>query len=304
MDPLHSMRRTVSFDCVIIGSGLAGCSASIYLSMAKKKHVILAGPTYGGLISTTSVVANYPGINGVSGMELADLVVNHATSFSECELIYTTVKEIEEVQENNFVVYTEDNNVFETKSVILATGSSYKKLSLPDINGVMYCAVCDGFLFSGKTVCVIGGGNSAFESVCYLAPIVEKVYLIHRNNNFRAFSSMVEKAQKYPNVEFVCDVEVKEYIQENNEMCGVHLTNDRIIPCEGVFVSIGHYPNTKFLKDFVDLSDSGHVVVDEHLETSRQNVFAAGDLIDNPWRQGIVAASDGCKAAMSLISQI
>lgn len=292
------------YDCIVIGSGYAGCTASIYLSMAQKKHILLSGSTPGGLISTTSIVANYPGLNGISGIQMANQMIDHANSFSECTLQYDVVTNIEQRPEEQFTLYTENGECYTTRSIIIATGSSHRKLPIEDINGVMYCAVCDGFLFKDKTVAVVGGGNSAFEAACYLAPLTKNVYLIHRNKNYRAFPLLVNKAKQYENVHYFINSEIDHYLTEEDKFTGLILKNGQEIKCDGVFIAIGHYPNTKFLKNFISLDEEGYIIVNQFLQCSRKNVFAAGDVINNPWRQGVVAAADGCKAALSVIKAL
>jgi thioredoxin reductase (NADPH) len=291
------------FDCIVIGTGYAGCTASIYLSMAQKKHILFSGPIPGGLISTTSIVANYPGLNGITGSKMSQVMIDHAVSFSDCTLVYDIVNSIEKCEEG-FLLYTENGDSYQSRSVILATGSSHKKLAIEDINGVMYCAVCDGFFFKDKIVSVVGGGNSAFESACYLAQIAKKVILIHRGTSYKAFPMLVQKAQQYENIHCITNSEIEQYLQDDGRFVGVTLKNGEKIDCDGVFINIGHYPNTKFLSNFVLLDKEGYVVVDQNLESSEKNIFAAGDLINNPWRQGVVAAGDGCKAALSAIRSL
>lgn len=307
------------YDVVIIGSGPAGYTAALYTSRAFLKTLVLSGLEPGGQLTTTTVVDNYPGFpEGIQGPQLV------ADMKKQIERFGTEVKQLSVVSlqpaspagrssDKKFIVKTESEQ-FEARTVIVATGASAMYLGLPSEEklkgkGVSACATCDGFFFRGKAVVVIGGGDTAMEEATFLTKFSPNVTVIHRRNEFRASAIMLDRAKKDSKISFLTNKVVEEIVGET-EVTGVRLKDvntDEVVdyPTQGVFLAIGHKPNTDFLKRFIDLDPKGYVVVkrpDSSLlaqtETSVPGIFAAGDCVDPRYRQAIVAAGQGCMAAM------
>jgi thioredoxin reductase (NADPH) len=304
------------WDSIIVGSGSAGATAGLYISRNCLKNLLLTGPQRGGLLTTTHIVENFPGVfPAVSGYELMEIMLNQAAH-------YGTVIQDEEVMEViviedflwenkpiNLFKITTHNNIYYGKTVVWATGSTPNKLGVYgeyqlENKGVSYCAVCDGFFFKNKVVAVIGGGNSAMEESLFLSNIVHKVYLVHRRNEFRGEQILYQEIIKTSNIELktpnILDkINGKEFVESidiKNPNTGI-VEN---IPVEGVFIAIGHNPNTQLIKAMVNLDENNYVnAVNGH--TNIKGLFVAGDVQDSVYRQAVTAAASGCIAAMEII---
>lgn len=291
------------YDLVVIGGGIAGCTAAIYAGMSGRKVSLYVGPLMGGLISTTKIVDNYTGLPGIDGMKMAEDIIEHAKKYST--VIYDQVEKI-----YGKVVQSSMKSV-KAKAIVIATGSSPKKLGLYtekvfENRGVSYCAICDGYFFKDKIVAVVGGGNSAFEQVKYLSSLCKTVYLIHRNNKFRAFDSLQKDVFKLKNVIIKPNAEIEEFMgQEDLQMIKLKGT-DEIIHAQGAFISIGHYPNSWFTQ--VEKDQEGYIIVKKNYETSERGIFACGDVIHNPhmarYKQAMVAGGEGCIAGLEAVKYI
>lgn len=294
------------YDVIVIGSGPAGYTAALYTSRAFLKTLVLSGLEPGGQLTTTTDVDNFPGFpKGIAGPQLVADMKTQAERFganvasdviTNIQYSNTTNKQIK-----IFMVKGQETQ-YEAKTVIIATGASAMYLGLPSEQkfkgkGVSACATCDGFFFRGKEVVVIGGGDTAMEEATFLAKFATKVTIIHRREEFRASAIMLERAKKDPKISFLLNKEIDE-IYGDSVVRGVKLKSGEDIKTDGVFLAIGHKPNTDFLKDFVDLDKKGYVVVGPYTQTSMPGVFAAGDCVDHRYRQAIVAAGQGCMAAM------
>jgi thioredoxin reductase (NADPH) len=303
------------FDVIIIGAGPAGMTAGIYASRRALKTVII-GQVIGGQIMSTTWIENYPGFKQIKAVELVKKFEDHVRSFG-VDIIQDLVTEIKEV-EGGFIVKTSTNE-YKAKAVILAFGKSPRTLNVPGEKeytgkGVSYCTVCDGPLFRGKPVAVVGGGNSAFEAAHFLSQIASKVYLIHRSEIFRAFETLVEDVKKR-DVEFLLNTEVRE-IKGDKFVKSIVIENNktgerRELEVNGVFIEIGSEVKTDLIKDLVKLDESNHVVINEKGETFypnsdkvRPGIFAAGDLTNVPFKQIVVSAGEGCKAALQAYNYI
>lgn len=292
------------YDVIVIGGGPGGYTAALYAARANLSVAILEKLTPGGQMGTTDIIDNYPGFpQGVNGFELAMQMKEGAERFGAKTLL-AEVTQAELAGEIKTVHTTE--GVFQAPTVILASGAHPRELGLPGEQelrgrGVSYCATCDGMFYRNKTVAVVGGGNTAVSDVLYLSRLCEKVYLIHRRDQLRASKVYLDPLQKAENVEFVWDSQVKELLH-GDTITGLRVHNKKTgqdwdLSCEGVFVAIGHIPNTELYRGQVDLDEAGYVLAGETTKTNLPGVFAVGDLRKKPLRQVITAASDGAVAA-------
>ena len=292
------------YDVIIIGGGPGGYTAALYAARANLSVLVLEKLTPGGQMGTTDVIDNYPGFpEGVSGFDLAMQMKQGAERFGA----ETRLSEVISVELAGPVkqVRTQEGT-FQARTVVLAAGAHPRELGLPGERelrgrGVSYCATCDGMFYRGKTVAVVGGGNTAVSDVLYLSRLCEKVYLIHRRDELRASKVYLDPLQKAENVEFVWDSEVKA-LRHGGAVTGVQVVNkktgqNRELSCQGVFVAVGHIPNTELFRGQVDLDEAGYVLANETTRTNLPGVFAVGDLRKKPLRQVVTAASDGAVAA-------
>ena len=294
-------------DLIIIGAGPAGCSAAIYAVRAGLKPLICGGAVPGGQLLQTSELENYAGfVNPVGGFEIMDNMHKQCKRLG-VEFSTDEIAKIEG-EHSPFVLTTTSGNQYQAVSVVIATGAKARWLGLPGEDkfkghGLSACATCDGFFMRGKKVCVVGGGNTAFEDALFLAQFCPEVNLIHRRDAFRADQVTVEQAQKNPHIKFVLN-SVPEAILGDSAVTGLRVKNVQTgatqdIECQGVFVAIGADPQTAFLKDsLVALSDHGLVLADERTHTTIEGIFAAGDCADKYYRQAIIAAGSGAKAGI------
>jgi thioredoxin reductase (NADPH) len=296
------------YDVVVIGSGPAGLTAAIYTSRAFLKTLVIAGFTPGGQLMLTSEVENFPGFkDGILGPELMEEMKNQAKRFGS-EFKNNDVTSVEK-KSDIFEIKTGNNEVYSTKSIIVATGASARWLGLESEQrlmgkGVSACATCDGFFFKEKVVAVVGGGDSAMEEASYLTKFAKKVYILVRKSEdqLKASKFMHKKAKDNEKIEFKFNTEVKEVLGADKVESISLLNNDTNeeseLVIDGLFVAIGHKPNTEFLKGIVDLDERGYVVVKDNTRTNLEGVFVAGDVADAKYRQAITAAGMGCKAAL------
>ena len=292
------------YDVIVIGGGPGGYTAALYAARANLSVAILEKLSPGGQMGTTDVIDNYPGFpQGVNGFELAMQMKEGAERFGA----QTQLAEVTQVELAGQVktIHTSGGD-YQARTVVLATGAHPRELGLPGERelrgrGVSYCATCDGMFYRGKTVVVVGGGNTAVSDVLYLSRLCEKVYLVHRRDALRASKVYLDPLQKAENVEFVWDSEVKQLLRDQ-AVTGVRVRNkktgkERDIPCGGVFVAVGYLPNTELYRGQVELDEAGYVLADETTQTNLPGVFAVGDLRKKPLRQVVTAASDGAVAA-------
>lgn len=306
------MLDTFMYDVFIIGSGPAGYTAALYTSRAFLKTAIISGIQPGGQLTTTTEVDNFPGFpQGILGPKLVTDMAAQVKRFGT-ELLEGQVSSIRG-QEKSFLISAGDTT-FESKTVIIATGASAMYLGLPSEErlrgkGVSACATCDGFFFRNKPVVVIGGGDTAMEEATFLTKFSPRVTVIHRRSEFRASAIMLDRAKKDPRIEFLTNKTVEEILGDT-EVTGIRIKDNANgsvtdYPTQGVFLAIGHRPNTSFLQNFVELDAKGYVIVKRpdtalaaQTETNVPGVFAAGDCVDPRYRQAIVAAGQGSMAAI------
>jgi thioredoxin reductase (NADPH) len=294
---------------VIIGTGCAGLTAAIYTARANLKPVVLTGTMPGGLLTTTSVVENYPGFpEGIDGYELMVRLQKQAERFG-ARVQFGTVEAVN-FTERPFSL-TVDGESVSAETVIVASGASHRRLNLEsehllERKGVTYCATCDGALpmFRSKPVVVVGGGDSACEEATYLTRFASAVYLVHRRDTLRASKIMAERTLAHDKVKPVWNSVVTEILDpKQDKVTGVRLRNiktdaETVLDCAGVFVAIGHMPNTQLFKGVLDMDDDGYILPKRGTETNVPGVFVAGDCSDHEYRQAITAAGLGCAAAI------
>ncbi len=287
------------YDTIIIGAGIAGLTAALYASRKRMRYEILA-TQFGGEFMTSGEVENYPGIKKTTGVEFAR-IMEEQMKFNNVNVKIETVKEIKK-EKGNFRVIS-DKGEYETQSVIIATGARARRLGVPgekefDKRGVTYCSICDGPLFSGKDVAVIGSGNSALEAVDFMKDIAKKIYLVVRSDKLKAHEYLIERIEKLDNVEVLYKAQTKEILGEVF-VTGIKITQDdkeRILDVNGVIVEIGRVPNTERFKNLVELDNEGHIKIDCTTHTSVKGIFAAGDCTSAQEYQYVIAAGQGCMA--------
>lgn len=299
---------------IILGSGPAGYTAAIYAARANLKPAIVTGMQQGGQLTTTTEVDNWPGdAEGLQGPVLMERMLKHAQRF-ETKIIFDQIKRVD-LKQRPFLLDGDFDN-YSCDALIIATGASARYLGLPSESaymgkGVSACATCDGFFFRGKKVIVIGGGNTAVEEALYLANIVEHVTLVHRRRQFRAEKIMVDRLMEMAEsgkVTVIWDNVLDEVLGDNKEVTGVRLKNVQTqemqeIPATGVFIAIGHDPNTGIFRGQLDMTENGYLIVKSGLHgnatlTNIPGVFAAGDVSDPIYRQAVTSAGAGCMAAL------
>ena len=292
---------------IVIGSGCAGSTAAIYAARANLQPLVLEGHEPGGQLSLTTDVENYPGFpEGIQGPDLVERMKKQAERFG-------AVYKLEEVEsmdltQNPFTIKTDEAN-YQAASVIVAAGASAKLMGLESERkligyGVSTCATCDGFFFRDKNVVVVGGGDTAMEEANFLTKFASKVTVIHRRERLRASKIMAERAMGNPKIDFLWDTIVLEVLDPAKKSVeAVRIKNlktnlETVMPIDGVFIGIGHQPNSEFFDGQLELNRHGYIIVKDGSRTSQEGVFAAGDIHDHVYRQAITAAAAGCRAAI------
>jgi thioredoxin reductase (NADPH) len=295
-------------ELIIIGGGPAGYTAALYAARANLKPLEIEGFQWGGQLMITSDVENYPGYaDGIMGPEMMQDFRRQAERFGS-EFVTDDVTRVD-FSEEPYRVWVGDDE-YQAEAVIVATGATARKLGLPSEQalqgrGVTYCATCDGAFFREKQVIVVGGGDSAMEEASFLTKFASKVTVVHRRDEFRASQIMIDRARSNPKIEFVMNAVVDEVLGvEGGKMTGVRLRNTITddtwtIPADGLFVAIGHDPNTALFVDQLEHDEAGYLVTEPgSTATNVQGVFAAGDVQDHTYRQAVTAAGSGCMAAL------
>lgn len=295
------------YDLVIVGGGPAGLSAGIYAMRAAMHTVLIEKGMPGGQIALTKDVENYPGIEDVGGFELCEKFLNHAKHYN-LEIRENEVTSVEPGVDYHEVVLA-DGTRLHTHAVILAQGGSARKLRVPGEmeqygKGVSYCATCDGFFFRGKTVVVVGGGDTALEDALYLSKICAKVYLVHRRDEFRGSRILQQRVLAEPRITLVLNSVLENIAADDQGVTGVTVKNVQTgetgtIATDGVFIFVGFLPNNALVPAGVKMNASGYVITDEKCETSLPGIFAVGDLRQKYANQIVLAAADGCVAALA-----
>lgn len=290
---------------IIIGSGPAGLTSALYTARANLEPLLFTGNEIGGQVSITNEVENYPGFpEGLTGPEMIERFQKQAERFGS-RIEYAEVTEVDfDVQPFRIKSY---DNEYEAKAIVIATGASPRKLGVSGEvdftgRGVSYCATCDGFFFRDKDVIVVGGGDSALEEAVFLTKFASRVRVIHRRDELRAGFTLQERAKRNEKIEFVWDTVVTE-INGDGAVESVQIKNvktDEVstLETEGVFIYIGHYPNSQLFKDKLEMDEHGYLITDRLTRTSVPGVFAAGEIADPVFRQVVTSAGEGCKAAI------
>jgi len=296
---------------LIIGSGPAGLTAALYTSRANLNPVVFEGIQPGGQLTITTEIENYPGFeHGIQGPELMDIMRKQVQRFG-AQCFFKSVTGVD-FSKRPFVITTEDG-VHTADAVIVSTGASAKLLNIDSEKkymgyGVSACATCDGFFFKGLKVLVVGGGDTALEEANYLTKFASEVSVIHRRDEFRASKIMLDRTKINPKIKFITNAVIKEIVGKEEDgkkfVTGAILKNTKDgssweIPADGVFMAIGHQPNTSLFKDVLEMDETGYLIVKPGTtKTNIEGVFAAGDVADKTYRQAITAAGSGCMAAI------
>lgn len=294
---------------IILGNGIAGLTAAVYTGRAGLSPLIISGPEDGGQLTLTTDVENFPGFpEGVMGPQLVQNTKQQAERFGA--RFKTGIATKFEKKDDHFFLTIDNNEVIETEALIIATGASARWLGIPSEQkfkgkGVSTCATCDGFFYKGKEIIVVGGGDSAMEEANFLTKFATKVTVVHRRDALRASKIMQDKFFKNPKTDILWNKVVDEVVGDDKGVTGVKLkdtvTGDiSDFKCDGVFLALGHIPNTSIFKDALDVDDHGYIKTDRFAKTSIEGVFAAGDVQDTRYRQAITAAGSGCQAAMEV----
>lgn len=292
-----------TFDCIIIGAGVAGTTASIYLKRWNFNILLLEKNMPGGIISNTSIIENYPGIKKIDGSTFA---MNLYEQIKELDINYKYGNASEITQKNSLFIVNTDLGNYQTKSIIIATGRTPRKLNLENEdkligNGISYCATCDGLLYKDKEVCVVGGGNSALEESLYLSKICKKITIINRSSKLRADEILIEKVKNTANIEVMYNSNIIKLKEKQNKLTNIIIKKEnetKELLCHGLFIYIGFepiIPNVPNLK----LNDN-YIVVDEKMQTNIDNICACGDIIKKDLYQIITAAGEGATAANTI----
>lgn len=296
------------YDVIVAGGGIAGLTAAIYIARAARSVLVLEAEYFGGQIVNAGSVENYPGIRRIAGYELSQNVYSQAVSLG-ADCVYGRIVNVKKSSNDNLIVTTDSGKIYECKAFIIAAGTARRKLDIPGEEkykgkGVSYCATCDGAFFKGKDVAVAGGGNSALGEALHLADICNKVYIIHRRDEFRAEAHLTRLVNKRDNIECIMNSSImavkgnerleKIEIIPGNTQNGKKMSID--VSC--LFVSIGYEPQNKVFAGLVELDESGYVISGENCHTSCDGVYAAGDCRTKNIRQLVTAAADGTVAAI------
>lgn len=301
------MNEGKSYEAIIVGGGPAGLTAGLYCKRAALKTILIEKGLLGGQIAISKDVENYPGVEGITGFDLAEKMIHHVNSLG-LQIIQDEVAEIKPGAENHSVRLA-NGDLLHTMTLILAAGGTVNKLGIPGEgeylgSGVSYCATCDGFFFKDMTVVVVGGGDTAVEEALYLSKLAKKVFLVHRKNSLRAGKMLQDRLMADPKIEIIWNTAVTEIEGDGKKVETISLENvetreKRKLSANGIFIFIGYSPNTQLIPPEVRINEQGYVITDDKCATTVPGIFAAGDLRQKFANQIVVAAADGCIAALA-----
>lgn len=289
------------YDIIIIGMGISGITAGIYAKRSNKKVLLIDKGTIGGLLNNIDKVSNYPGLINIEGPEFANILENQIKDLN-IPYVFEEVKSLELNGDTKKVIT--NNNVYETKKVILAMGRKPKYLGLDNEKyllgkGLSTCAMCDAFFYKDKDIAVVGTGNSALEEALYLSNVVNHIYLINRRDGFRGEEYLVEKVKNNKKIEIIYNSNIKKINTTEEKISSIDLDNNKNIKVSGVFIYVGYRPATDFIDNNL-LDNEGYVKVNEKLETKVKGVYAIGDIIKKDTYQLVTAASDGARVITNM----
>lgn len=288
------------FDCIIIGAGISGCTAAIYLKRAGLKILLLEKKAIGGQIINTSEIENYPTIINTDGFKFSEDLKKQILNLN----IDIKYEEVIDIINNDIKKIITKNNTYLTKNIIISTGRIPRKLGIKNEEkllgkGISYCATCDGFFYKNKNVSIVGGGNSAIEAAIYLSKICNSVTIINRSDKLKADNELIKEAKKINKIKILYNEQIKE-LKENDGYLEEIILNNNVIKTDGLFVYIGLIPTLHFIKN-LDLNlDNGYIVVDNKMKTNIEGIYACGDIIKKDLYQIITAASEGAIAASNI----
>ena len=288
------------FDCIIIGAGISGCTAAIYLKRAGLNILMLEKKAIGGQIINTSEIENYPTITSTDGFTFSENLKKQIKNLN-IEIKY---EEVLDIKNDTIKEVITKNNIYLTKNIIISTGRIPRKLELDNENtllgkGISYCATCDGFFYKNKDVAILGGGNSALEAAIYLSKICNSITIINRSKKLRADYELINEVKNLKNIQIIYNEQIKELKENNGYLDGIVL-NDRTLKVDGLFVYIGLIPTLPFIKNVNLNLDNGYIAVDDKMKTNIDGIYACGDIIKKDLYQIITAASEGAIAASNI----
>lgn len=301
------MHRDTHYDAIVIGAGPAGLTAGMYLSRGRLRTLIIDQGVIGGQLTLTHEIANYPGVESISGYQLASVMKKQAKTFGCIIKSNTAVKDLS-LNTQVKQVTLKDGSVYTANAVILSPGGRSRTLNVPGEDlfkgrGISYCATCDGDFFTGKEIIVVGGGNSALEEAVSLTKYASKATIIHQFDHFQAFDHAIEEAKANPKIHFLMESAVVAFTGDEKlksvDIQDLRTGSVRHLDTDGAFIFIGYVPNTEFLKGKTELTARGEIIVDADMSTGQAGVFAAGDSIAKKYRQVTTAVAEGTIAALS-----
>ncbi len=290
------------YDVIIIGMGIGGITAGIYAKRAGLNVLMFEKSTPGGTLTKIEKISNYPGYEEIKGVDLA---MNLFNQVKKLEIPFKMEEVISVDASGDIKMVTTKNGNYQAKNIIVATGRVPKYLGLDNEKdylgrGISTCATCDGFLYKGEDIAVVGSGNSALQESLYLAKLAKKVYLLHRGNKFKGDDALVENVKNTNNIEIIGGVNVEKINEENGKINSVLLDNGNVINVKGIFIYIGYRPDTDMFKSLDIININGDIIVDENFETEIDGLYAIGDCIKKGVYQLVTAASDGCIAVSNI----
>lgn len=296
----------LDFDAIIVGAGVSGMSAAIYLKRAGISFLLLEQNYPGGQLNRANKIENYPGIIEIDGPTLS---MNMVEQLNNLNIDVTYEKVLDIIDKKDYKIVKTNNKEYTAKAVLLATGRIPRELSLENEKslvgrGISWCASCDGLLYKNKIVAVVGGGNTAIDDALYLSNICNKVYIIHRSNNFRAEKTSLEKAKDKSNIEFLENRIITKLNLREDKLDSIVLDNDLVLKVDGLFEAIGSIPNIDYLKSLDIDIDNDYIIVDDKMQTSIEGIYASGDSIKKDLYQVVTASSEGAIAANAIIKYL